>query len=200
VLFGEDDCSLPPDYALTLRSEAELHTGDIVSAPWLNVPSTEERLATLRRLRASGVDRIGLDTHPSTFPARTLETPFLPALTLISRDVFDEVSFFTGFRGNAYREETDFFVSAARKGFRCLLTPSTASFQAAHWEGGQRTGRLRYEYWAWRNNRLFLTRHGAWLRAHGYIRSRSRSEFEFISRRIGTRARGRVRALLGAGQ
>jgi len=200
VLFGEDDCCLPPDYALTLRSEAELHGGAIVAAPWLNVPSKDERLATVRSRRANGVERIGLDTHPSTFPTRTLETPFLPALALIRRDVFDDVSFCTGFRGNAYREETDFFVTAAREGFRCLLTPSTASFQAAQWPGGQRTGRLRYEYWVWRNNRMFLARHGDWLRAQGYIRSRSRSEIEFVSRRIGMRARGRVRALLGAEQ
>jgi GT2 family glycosyltransferase len=198
VLFGEDDCILPKDYASTLRREAELHSADLVSAPWLNVP-LDRRAHALREGRARAVAKIGLDSHPSTFPLAAIETPFLTARALIHTSVFENVRFFEGFRGNAYREETDFFVSAARRGYRCMVTPATACYQAAHWAGGcgsQGTRRVWYEYWACRNNRLFLQRHGAWLREHGHIRSQSRSQLQFVSGRIRSRAQPRLRRLL----
>jgi GT2 family glycosyltransferase len=192
ILFGEDDCLLPPDHALVLRQAAEVAEADIVSAPWLNAPESR-REQSLDEGRAAPAARIGLDTHPSTFPAEPVRTPFLPALALVRRRVFDSVGFFEGYGGNAYREETDFFVSAARLGYVCVLTPATASFQAGQWPGGQRTSRLRYEYWVWRNNRLFLRRHGAWLRDQRYIRSTATAELGFLVARLGSIARTRLR-------
>jgi glycosyltransferase involved in cell wall biosynthesis len=196
ILFAEDDCLFPPDYALELRRAAQVAEADIVSAPWLNVPESQRERALAQR-RAAPAARIGLDTHPSTFPGEPVRTPFLPALALVRRRVFDSVTFFDGFGGNAYREETDFFVSAARLGFVCVLTPATATFQAGQWPGGQRTSRLRYEYWVWRNNRLFLRRHGDWLREQEYIKSRASSELGFVLARLTSIAVGHARAVLG---
>jgi GT2 family glycosyltransferase len=193
ILFAEDDCFFPVDYALVLRDEAALHGADVVAAPWLNVPAGERRHA-VQSGRAAAVAKVGLDAHPSSFPAEPLLTPFLPALALVRRDVFERICFFEGFRGNAYREETDFFISAVRSGFVCVLSPATASFQASHWTGGQRTSRLRYEYWIWRNNRLFLRRHGSWLREHGYLESPLGFQLSFARRRLGTCVQGSLRA------
>jgi glycosyltransferase involved in cell wall biosynthesis len=193
ILFGEDDCVLPVDYALALHGEAVRHGADIVGAPWLNV-SEDERERALASGRAAAVTHVSLDTHPSSFPAEPLRTPFLPALALVRQEVFAWVRFHEGFRGNAYREETDFFVSAARQGFVCLLSPRTASFQALHSTGGARTTPLRYEYWAWRNNRLFLQRHGSWLRQHGYTGSPLIADLRFAARRFAGRLRSRMRA------
>lgn len=198
ILFGEDDCVFPVDYALALHGEAVCHDADIVGAPWLNV-SEGARERALASGRAEAVNHISLDTHPSSFPATPLRTPFLPALALVRREVFTKVRFYDGFRGNAYREETDFFVSATREGFVCLLSPATASFQALHSAGGARTTRLRYEYWVWRNNRLFLRRHGSWLRQHGYIRSYVGEQARFALQRWGGIVVGLVRARLGVG-
>ena len=198
IMYGEDDCFFPPDYALALHDDAVRYAADIVSAPWLHVP-IEERDRAFEAARTSPVMHFTLDTHPASFPAEPLQTPFLQARALINRRVFDRVRFFEGFRGNAYREETDFFVSATRQGFVCLLSPATASFQALQWSGGARAGVLRYELWTFRNNWLFLRRHGSWLRQHGYIRSRIGEQTHFTSGRVSRVARGFVRARLRAG-
>lgn len=183
VLFGEDDCRFPPDYAEVLRGEAERHGADIVSAPLLHLDGTDADAAQLaarapRRAQAPSMD------ESNVFPSKAIETPFLPARALVRRAVFDRVRFYDGFPVNGYREETDLFVQAARVGFRCLLTPAAYCYQLDTWDGGQHhSSPLRYEYWALSNNWRFLRRHGSWLRAQGHIDGIARAQLRFAGRR-----------------
>jgi GT2 family glycosyltransferase len=184
VLFGEDDCRFPPDYAVVLRDVAERHAADIVGAPLLHMPGTDEDAAECaarvpRRSRPPTMD------EDCVFPTEVIQTPFLPARALVRRSVFDTVSFYEGYPGNAYREETDFFVQAARNGFRCVLTPDTYCYQLDSWSGGQHhSSPLRYEYWTLRNNWTFLRRHGSWLTEEGYIGSEVGAQARFVLRRL----------------
>lgn len=193
VLFGEDDCRFPTDYASVLRAEATRNTADIVGAPLLHAWSTDEQIqqvaaAAPRRERPSMED-------VDVFPLRPIETPFIPARALVRKTVFDQVSFYEGFPVNGYREETDFFVQAARAGFRCLFTPATFCYQLGTWSGGQHhSSTLRYEYWAMRNNWRFLRRHGAWMAEHGYIRGPVASQLRFVGSRLWIVARGTLGA------
>jgi len=203
VLFGEDDCCFPDDYATTLRDEAERHGADIMGATLVHTRAQANELpqivaAAPRRERPSMEDM-------GVFPLETVETPFLNALVLVRRSVFEQVRFHEDFEVNGYREETDFFVQAARAGFRCMLTPKTYSFQLQTWRGGQHnSSTLRYEYWAVRNNWRFLRRHGAWLAEHGYIPGMGRAQLHFTANRVRSVLTGayyarvlRARAALG---
>jgi GT2 family glycosyltransferase len=97
--------------------------------------------------------------------------------------VLDEVRFDEAYRGNAYREETDFFLRATYRGFRCLLTPNTYFWEPRRYPGGQpRT--LGAELWTLRNNWRFLRRHGDWLAAAGHISSPGREQLVFMLRRL----------------
>lgn len=189
VLFAEDDCRFPVDYALTLRREAIAHGVPIVGAPFVYPRQTGTVEEEIARGRANPVSRVAMDTV-TRFPAAATRTPFVPATALIRRDVFDAVRFDEGYGGNSFREETAFFVEAAQHGFDCLLTPETAAYQLEHWSGGARQPRLRYEYSTLRNNWRFLRRHGAWLAAQGYIRSPSLAQLALLNRRV---------AVLGSG-
>ena len=102
------------------------------------------------------------------------------------RSVFDAgVRFDEGYRGNAYREETDFFVEAVRRGFTSILTPRTVNYQIRVWRGGQHTTRTRvYEFWTIYNNWRFLARHGRWLRRQGMIGSPLRTGTFFMFDRV----------------
>lgn len=182
VLFGEDDCRFPPDYAAVLRDEALAHGGDIVGAPMVH-PAAGQRLddavaaARARRAGANGLDEV------AGFPAATIVTPLVPAPALVRRALFDTLRFDEGYRGNAYREETDFFLRATQRGFRCLLTPHTYFWAAGRWPGGQFRPRAVTEYWTVRNNWRFLRRHAAWLVGEGLIRSPAREQAAFLARR-----------------
>ena len=193
VLFGEDDCRFPVDYASVLRSEAWHHKADIVGAPLLHAWSTDEDIhrvaATAPRKQRPSMEDVDV------FPVEPIETPFVPARALVRKTVFERVRFYEGFPVNGYREETDFFVQAARAGFRCLFTPATYCYQLGTWSGGQHhSSTFRYEYWAMRNNWRFLRRHGRWMAEHGYIRGPVVSQLRFVSLRLWTVARGAARA------
>lgn len=182
VLFGEDDCRFPPDFAAVLREEALAHGADVVGAPMVH-PAPGQRVedaVAAARARLAGPN--GLD-DVAGFPEHAVRTPLLPAPALVRRGLFDTLHFDEGYRGNAYREETDFFLRAARSGRCCLLTPRTYFWEAGRWPGGQSRPRALTEYWTLRNNWRFLRRHGDWLADAGLIRSPAREQLAFAARR-----------------
>ncbi len=195
VLFGEDDCRFPADYASVLRAEAERYAADIVGAPMVHAGENDAQVpeiaAAAPRHERPSIEEVGV------FPSAAIETPFLTALALVRKSVFDRVRFHESFAVNGYREETDFFVQAARAGFRCILTPATYGYQLQTWRGGQHnSSTLRYEYWALRNNWRFLRRHGAWLTEHGYIPGSLRAQLRFAWLRGRALLLGALRARL----
>lgn len=195
ILFGEDDCRFPPDYAVVLLDEALRHDADLVGAPLLHKRSNDEDIQQVAAL-APRAERPSME-EVGTFPNRTIETPFIPARALVRRSVFDKVRFYEGFPINGYREETDFFVQAVRAGFRSIFTPSTFCYQVDTWSGGQHhSSSLRYEYWVLRNNWRFLKRHHRWLTDQGYVKGAVRSQASFALGRARVVALGVIRARL----
>jgi len=199
VLFGEDDCRFPSEYATVLRAEAEHHGADIVGAPLIYTGAGEAQLpriaAAAPRQERPSTEDVGV------FPREAIETPFIPARALVRKAIFDRVSFYEGFPVNGYRKETDFFVQAARAGFHCLFTPATFCYQLQRWRGGQHhSSTLRYESWTIRNNWRFLRRHGAWLTEHGYISDTARAQLGFALMRVRMVLTGASRARLQRAQ
>jgi GT2 family glycosyltransferase len=183
VLFVEDDCRFPPDYAAVLHEEARRHGADIAAAPMVHVEAGDDVEAAVARARArrSGIN--GLD-GVAGFPAGPVHTPLLPAPSLVRRAVAQDVGFDEAYRGNAYREETDFFLRAVKRGHICLLTPCTFFWESRRYGGGQPRSPAA-ELWTVRNNWRFLRRHGSWLVGNGYISSAWREQLAFTARRIG---------------
>lgn len=199
ILMTEDDCFLPPEFAVTLLEVARKRDAQIVGAPWLAAHGRSEMAGAIERARHRARPWIGLRTHPGVFPAVDLETPFLNGIVLARRDVFAAVHYDESLRGNAWREETSMFLTATERGFRCVLTPRIAAFQLDHWEGGQRRSRVAYEAWAIRNNWRFLSAHAAALRRMGEIRSPAAAQARFVAERAWALVRGWSQARWTAG-
>lgn len=190
----DDDCGVFPEFARALLDAARRCDADIVAAPWLHLdPGADPREAYTKARGAPGA-RIRLNTSPSAFPERDLETPFLPGNVLINRRVFDFASYDEGLTRNGWREETSFYLDACAAGFRCVMTPDTASFQQGQWEGGQRLPQIAYEFHALRNNWRFLRRHEDDLRARGEICTALSAELSFAWRRASSLLKGYVGA------
>jgi glycosyltransferase involved in cell wall biosynthesis len=181
LLFAEDDCCFPRDWALVLAEDAVAHRADIVAAPMVHPRGRPlaEAVAEARRRRAgvSGLDAV------AGFPEHTVATPQLPAPARMRRSLVLRVGFDEGFRGNAYREETDFYLRAMAAGARCVLTPRTFFWEAGRWSGGQERSRLAAEFWTARNNWRFLRRHRRWLLGAALVRSPAREQAAFLARR-----------------
>jgi GT2 family glycosyltransferase len=188
LLFAEDDCAFPPDFAAVLLEEAEAHGADAVAAPMIHLRGRPLGAAVADARRAAAGDR-GLD-EPAGFPPCPIVTPFLPAPSLVRRSLVRRLGFDEGYRGNAYREETDFFLRATAAGATCLLTPRTFFWEAGRWPGGQSTGAIAGEWRTIANNWRLLHRHGRSLAAAGAIRSPLHEQVCFIGRRARRLVRG----------
>jgi GT2 family glycosyltransferase len=189
VLFAEDDCGFPSDYAAVLLDEAAMHDAEIVGAPMVHVGPEETRDDAVRRARAERGPRTLDDV--AGFPERATLTPLIPAPALVRRRLVALLRFDERYRGNGYREETDFFLRAAGAGARCLLTPRTYFWEEGRFAGGQWRGRAAEEFWCLRNNLRFLRRHAGWLVAEGLITSPLREQTRFAysrARRLAARA------------
>jgi len=197
IIISDDDLRYPPEYARVLKREAAATGADIIGAPWLNITGHgAAEAAREARTRRGGVPTI--DDH-SVIPVEPLETPFMPAPALVNRCVYDEIRWDEGYGNTAWRDETDFFIKAMRAGFRCVLSPKTAMYQVAQYEGGCRRPRLEYEVTAIRNNWRFLRRHGRWLSDRGYIANPSRAQVRFAASRLRMTVAGYLRGRLRAG-
>jgi GT2 family glycosyltransferase len=196
LLMLDDDCAAFPDFARVLLDAARRCDADIVAAPWLHLDPGADPREAYTRARGAPSARIGLTTNPGAFPDRDLETPFLSGNVLINRCVFDRVTYDERLKRNAWREETSFYLDACAAGFRCVMTPDTASFQLGQWDGGQRLPGIAYEFYALRNNWRFLRRHEDDLRARGEIRTALSAELRFAWMRASSRVKGYIGARL----
>jgi glycosyltransferase involved in cell wall biosynthesis len=179
ILMLEDDCRVPTDYAVVLMDVARTYRADVVGAPWVHAPEGNVESVVAER-RAAAVPSFNLATGAGCFPSGVIQTPFMPALALISREVFSKVSYDSEYRGNAWREETSFFISAVEQGFRSVITPDTYSYQIKQWTGGQRRNPLAYEFWVMTNNWRFLRKHEGFLRSSLVIRSPLNEQGKFM--------------------
>lgn len=186
LLLADDDDWYPPDYATKLLEVAYETRADIVGAPWVNAAGGNETEIVAKHQREPQ-NAFGFDTHPSTFPDAEIETPFIPAPALVRSTVYSRITFDHLYRGNAWREETSFFLSAIEAGFRVVLTPRTFTVHRQDRSGGQKRNAFAYEYWVIRNNWRFLFKHRHWLRNNGHIRNPFFAHVAFISERLGMR-------------
>ena len=83
------------------------------------------------------------------------------------------------YRGNGYREETDFQISVLQQGGKIFFCPDVCCFHLSRSDvktGGQHDRSwLTYEYWTIRNNNYFLDKHYTIFRERFNV---SKSKFE----------------------
>lgn len=198
LVFLEDDCTFPADYAEVLLAEALASGADVVGAPMVHREPGETTVAAVARERAARRGDGGLDgvcRFPATSP---LATPLLQAPVLGRTAVVRRLRFDPGYGGNAYREETDLFLRVVEQGGTCLLTDRTWFTEAGRFPGGQPRATswreavlgARTEVWTLRNEARFLRRHEAELRDRGHVRTWQGELARFTGRRLARLVRG----------
>jgi GT2 family glycosyltransferase len=176
ILFGEDDLRFSPDYAEELLKCLKRNGCSIIGGRILFPFQDETDSEAIER---TSIDKtIRLDPHRLIYDASSaapddINVPFIHACSLIRRDVFDNVQFDEGFRGNAFREETDFYLKARKYGHNIYYCPHTLCIHAprqAYDLGGTRAiGIWNYKFWSVRNNYRFLKNHYYFLKKDGLV-------------------------------
>jgi glycosyltransferase involved in cell wall biosynthesis len=206
VLFGEDDVWLEPNYVDRLVATATTCAADAVAGRLLTlrVPGAfDPATAVAPRGRYVAPERFfDLERLEADFSATThgpIEAPFLHSIALIRRDLFRRVGFDGWYAGNGWREETDFYLSAAAAGASVLFDPGAACHHLRgpiSALGGQRIARWRVEYFAWRNTRHLLGKHWPFLRDRYGLRG---SPLGWTLRFFADRQRAQLRRVLRTG-
>lgn len=195
IMFGEDDVYLSPGYISTLLEQAENLGADVVAGRlvpiWIDgqfVPELLNADAYTPMAWTTGV--IDLSLLEADFGIKTegpLQVPYVHTVALIRDVVLQEVQFDTRYRGNAAREETDFYLTADRKGFRIFFTPDAVCFHLRGQfssRGGQRMSRLAVEYWNFVNTWYTVRKHWDFLTvAYGFKGNVSRWMLSYFCRR-----------------
>lgn len=169
IALLDDDDHHSEDFLRILKTVAIDSRADIVGTAWLHFdPGTDPDVGfNLARRGPTGPTLLS----PSVVPEEDWnDSLWLPNNVMVRRSMLDELQFDEGYRGNFWREETDFFVSAIRAGFKVVVTNRAYSYQFEKPAGGiSRANRFAYEYWVARNEIRFVIRHGWWLKKEGHI-------------------------------
>jgi GT2 family glycosyltransferase len=167
VFFGEDDAFIEQQAVSRLVSCIERTGADIAGGIIVPIDSPE---AKLRRPKGAPLQQkpVNLNLMRANFRLETageVEVPFLHALFLAKRWIFKQVRFDENYFGNAYREETDFCLEAARRGAKIMFCPDSAIFHIEAPHGGQRRiTKWAYEKAVLKNNWYFLNKQYAYLK------------------------------------
>jgi len=173
VFYGEDDYELTPHQVSTLLDHLDRSGADLIAGRRINVLPGEPYEAALRRVdtyRDPIIEHWAMVGNHHMNTGVDVAVPFLDACALIRRPVFEHLSFDMDFKGNGWREETDFQLGALASGFRLVHCPHTLGFHSpggvGKKQGGSRSrSRLNYELWVIRNNARFLRKHWKFLRS-----------------------------------
>jgi GT2 family glycosyltransferase len=177
IFFGEDDAYLEPGLVASLWRYVSAGECDMCCGPWIVTRDVDTRdqpsetAATAEDL----VDTTLMGFRRAKRPTRPIRVPFLHSLALMRRDDVLDIGFDSGYIGNAFREETDFYVRAAAAGRRLAFVPAPAAY---HYKGplnvgggqhGAHTlrGLTRYEWYVAQNNLRFLRKNRAALELMG---------------------------------
>lgn len=170
VLFSEDDLVLAPGSLTTLVTHMESTDADIIAGRriWMRLGEDEQQaLARANRDRWPVVRTRLLEHYSHAITPNDVTVALVNATMLVRRRVLETVQFANCYPGNAWREESDFQLSAQKLGFKVIFCPHAIFFHYDRPMAGSGTNRLksdlRYLYWMYRNNVTFLRRHQKYL-------------------------------------
>ena len=162
---GEDDLELAENFFATLLAHMKETGADLISGRNIfrgERESVAEAIARTDRIAGPSVNPRTLMVSVDMKTAGDQEQPLLPAPMLGPADVFRKVLFDDSYRGNAWREESDFQLSAREAGYKLVYCPHAMSFnlQIEHDRGGvHATWGLKRLAWQVRNNWRFVQKH-----------------------------------------
>jgi glycosyltransferase involved in cell wall biosynthesis len=199
VLFGEDDVYLAVGYVETLLQQAGSLQADIIAGRCVTTRVPGEFDSTLivdlkpKTDENEVFDFSTFEMNTSAVIPEPIIAPYMHSIALIRRAVFRKVGFDPWYRGNAHREETDFYLSAGKLGMKLYFTPDASCYHlrgpicAA---GGQRINRLSVEYWNIINSCHLVKKHWVYLQTElGFRGTPSAWLLRYVWRRESSQAR-----------
>jgi GT2 family glycosyltransferase len=162
---GEDDLEMSDGFFTTLLAHMTETGADIISGRnifrW-EQETAAESIARTDRIPEPAINRRLIMVHPDMKTSGDQEQPLLPAPMLARTDIFRKVLFDDQYRGNAWREESDFQLSAYEAGYKLVFCPHAMTFniEIENDRGGvHATWGFKRVSWVVKNNWRFVQKH-----------------------------------------
>lgn len=158
VFMGEDDVLLPKDHFKILLEKLHQYGADIIAGRRIylregQTPKQAEAIADTDR--GPLFVRIPFEAYMERLVEKAQPVPYLHSNSLMKRSIFDTIQYDPWYGGNAFREESDFYLRVHDAGFKLWLIPDTLSYHLKNTQvnksGGSRKKRFVYEYQVWKN-------------------------------------------------
>lgn len=177
VYFGDDDSILLPNSLKYLIETLEKNNATLVGARALyarKLEDIEDYVNFIKKCKKAENNRV-VNFNEDIFNfdieyKEPLEVPVTQAYFIIKKEAIGETRFDIRYKGNAYREETDFILNIKKKGNKIMYDsravginyPRSVATGGAHKKGI--LGRLIWHYWAIKNNNIFLDKNYEYLK------------------------------------
>lgn len=164
IYLGDDDSFITPDTIQELYSTLKAYDADVVGAKALYMHNQKELehmnkfiLQNSRQVKSIS-DALDINKlfyinfdFDCDFPQ---PVPFCHACALVKREIFDFIHFDVGYKGNAFREETDLFTRVSAAGYSIYYDSSAVQINLPRNIVSQKNSILKhklraafYEFW-----------------------------------------------------
>lgn len=167
IYFGDDDSVLQPGSLTFLKETILLENAQICGAKALYLPAGYENnienfVKKMDIAISEGKKLVDITNLTANFTYSTekpIVVPFCQASALVQKEIAQEILFDTNYTGNAYREETDFFVRCSLAGAKIMYDSRAVQINLPReicTEGAHAGGRIKWYISSMQNNWYFL--------------------------------------------
>lgn len=208
VYFGDDDAILTPNSIKYLIETLEKYKVDLVGARALWAKSENEIrnynkfIEKTEAINIAG-NVVDFEKDIFNFDKNYLKPQIVPvthSYFIIRKEAIGKTRFSEEYKGNAYREETDFILEINKKGKKIMYDsravginyPRNIATGGAHQKGI--IGKLKWEYWTLKNNNIFLDKWYIFLKSQDLVeKSKFYLKIYFIYCEIKRKCKGILR-------
>lgn len=172
IFFGEDDIELSRNHLSILLRHLINNKADIIAGRCICLQPGESKEDALKRANQYKPEPVNYKLIMTNFQVRIdkdTPLPLLAAVMLIRKKVFTKMKYDEHYKRNAWREETDFQISAGEKGYKLYFCPHTVCYHLAkvNNKGGAHTSSLiKYELDIFRFNYYMTKKHWGYITKH----------------------------------
>ena len=169
LLFSDDDVVLSDNFVSKAVTKMLASGADIVGSRIIPVADYRHvgRIPPCYNTKKEVFDWLTLRGHFFANPGRDVEVPFVSAVSMWKKWIFDRgTKFDEAYGGNGYREETSAQIDASKLGAKIMFMPKLVAWHIRmERAGGQWRGSTLWWYiWAIRNNLKFLRKNYQYLK------------------------------------
>lgn len=210
IYFGDDDALLMENSIKFLTETMKKYNADLVGAKALyfknkkelrNIDKFIKKFKKITNKKIVDFNKLYFNFEKET--EIPVEIPVTHAYFLIKKEAIGEVRFSLDYKGNCFREETDFILQIYKQGKKIMYDsraiginlPRIEASGGAHLKGI--IGKIKWNYSAIKNNNIFIEKHYEYLKENKLVkRSKINLKILFVFQQINIILKSQIKKII----